>query len=320
MTGVALDCLDITAIQLQLIGDTGMTQAMEDDLREIMLLDEFLKQESDTGILCRHPHTIGHDQIKIQIFIPQCCFGIILTLLPFHQHLGNSLRKENLTDTGYRLRFLQNEYGPVIDLNFREDADDILLFQHFHMVLCHSLKLLVHVDVSLSGCDTLRRDIHAVPGQTKQFTDTKRTGKSKIDGNPKPLILTNLKSMEESGSIPDLTFLCFRFRDGCIDCRVLFNQIPLYSLMKTAAQDVMYLFHGCCRYVLNLFRATLSCDFVDCRSFQKRHVILLKYSGRDLVQLHGADDRYDIMLDHSCVAAIGGDSPGIFSVQGNVFL
>ena len=40
MTGVALDCLDITAIQLQLIGDTGMTQAMEDDLREIMLLDE----------------------------------------------------------------------------------------------------------------------------------------------------------------------------------------------------------------------------------------------------------------------------------------
>ena len=40
MTGVALDCLDITAIQLQLIGDTGMTKTVKYDSRKIILLNQ----------------------------------------------------------------------------------------------------------------------------------------------------------------------------------------------------------------------------------------------------------------------------------------
>lgn len=47
MTGITLYGFYITAIQFQLIGDAGMTQAVENDLWQIMLLDQLIKQYTD---------------------------------------------------------------------------------------------------------------------------------------------------------------------------------------------------------------------------------------------------------------------------------
>ena len=77
------------------------------------------------------------------------------------------------------------------------------------MVFGHSLELLIHIHIGLSGCDTLGRNIYTVPGQAKQFAHSKGTGKSKIDRDSEPLILAHLKGVEESGRIPDVTLLGF---------------------------------------------------------------------------------------------------------------
>ena len=43
MTGIALNCFNITPVQFQLIGDTGMSQAVKYHRREIMLLNQLLE-------------------------------------------------------------------------------------------------------------------------------------------------------------------------------------------------------------------------------------------------------------------------------------
>ena len=40
MTGVSLDSLDVTAVELEFVGNAGMTQAVEDNFREIMVLNQ----------------------------------------------------------------------------------------------------------------------------------------------------------------------------------------------------------------------------------------------------------------------------------------
>ena len=54
MTGIALDRFDVTAVQLQLIGDAGMTKAVKNNFRKIILLDELRKECCDSGLFCRH--------------------------------------------------------------------------------------------------------------------------------------------------------------------------------------------------------------------------------------------------------------------------
>ena len=43
VSGVTLDRLYISAVQLQFVGDAGMTQAVENDFRKIMLVDQLCK-------------------------------------------------------------------------------------------------------------------------------------------------------------------------------------------------------------------------------------------------------------------------------------
>ena len=47
MTGVTLNSLDISAVQLQLVCNARMTQAMEDNLRKVILSERITK---DTGV------------------------------------------------------------------------------------------------------------------------------------------------------------------------------------------------------------------------------------------------------------------------------
>lgn len=68
MTGIALYRLDVTAVQLQFVGDAGMAETVKDDSRKIILFDKFRKKCCDSGLLCRHAQAIGHDQIEVHIF------------------------------------------------------------------------------------------------------------------------------------------------------------------------------------------------------------------------------------------------------------
>lgn len=69
VTGVTLNRLDIAAVQLQLVCNTGMTKAVKHNLGQIMRFDQFLKQRSDTGMLNWSSKRIRHNKIVIDILL-----------------------------------------------------------------------------------------------------------------------------------------------------------------------------------------------------------------------------------------------------------
>ena len=63
MARVPLHCLHIPAIQLQFICNTGVTNAVENDFREIMLLDQRMELVVDAGRLDRVAEWSGNYEI-----------------------------------------------------------------------------------------------------------------------------------------------------------------------------------------------------------------------------------------------------------------
>ena len=78
VTGVTLNGFDITAVQLQLISDTGMTQRMEDNRRKTILLDQFLHAMADRCSFGRHTKRSGEYQVVILILITKHFFTGLL--------------------------------------------------------------------------------------------------------------------------------------------------------------------------------------------------------------------------------------------------
>lgn len=44
MTGISLDGFNVTTIELQLVGNTGMSKTVKDHFREVVLLDQPVKR------------------------------------------------------------------------------------------------------------------------------------------------------------------------------------------------------------------------------------------------------------------------------------
>ena len=181
-----------------------------------------------------------HHQLIIMIFSPKFLFGEILVLFPVDQHLSNRPRQINPSCTGQCFRPLQNEYRCCRTDLLRKHAEDILFLQFLHYAFPDALEFLIDEDGRLPFCQALFRDIHAVPGQAKQFPDPQRARKSEIDGQFQALVLTYLKGMEQGVRIPDVPglFLCCR---NCRQlCRILLDQFPLHRLCKSTVQKFMY--------------------------------------------------------------------------------
>lgn len=190
MAGITLNRFDIAAVQFQLISDAGMTKTVKDDLWQIILLNQFCKEGSDARLFRRHAQAICHDQIEICIFIAKGFFREILLPFPLYQHLSDSLRKEDLAGTGCRLWFLQYKDGFIAFPQFRKDAKHVLLAQSLHNTLIDTLQFFIHINIGFSGGNAFRRDVYAIPGQAKQFPNSKGTGKCQVDGQLQALILT----------------------------------------------------------------------------------------------------------------------------------
>ena len=116
MTGVSLNCLYIAAVQLQLVGDAGVPEAVEDHLRKIIRFDQPGKAILDNGRLPRGSAGAADHQIVIRVFIAKGVPCQILFPFKVHQHLRHCMRKENLADTALCLRSLQNHdcHRPLI--------------------------------------------------------------------------------------------------------------------------------------------------------------------------------------------------------------
>ena len=293
---------------------------MEHDLRKAIRLDQLFEQRCNPGIFNGCSKRTGHDQIVVVVFPANGLFCEILRKLPLHQHFRNGLRQKHLAGTGGCFRLFQNQDGLVCFTGIREHTKHILLVQNRKCRFAHPLQLLIDIDKRLTGSDALRRDVHAVPGETKDLPHTHRAGKRQINCQLQPFILTYFQGMEQCFCIPDFSFVNLRLGNRCIDCRILFHQLPLYRLMEGASQYVVNPFDRTGSDILRFLFCILPVGHLsDRRSLKQLHVILLQHAGGNVRQLHGTDQRKYVVVHQSVGAGIHGERPGTFSVDCNVF-
>ena len=189
MTGVTLYGLDVALVQLELVGDTGVPKAVEDDRRQIVFFDQVLQCFTDLCRFARQPNRRCDHQIKIGVFVADGFNRCILLHLPGNEHLCHRFRKENFTDTRGSLGRFQHKCSPVVNALIREDRNDVLGVQCLHRLFTHTLQFLGNGDGCLSGLDALIGYIHTVPCQGQKLADAKRTGEGKVEAKLQPGIL-----------------------------------------------------------------------------------------------------------------------------------
>ena len=165
---------------------------VEHDRRQVVFLNQILHCLANDRGLRRHSHRRSDHKIEIHVLVAKGLNRCVLIKLPGHQHFRDRLGQEHLTGTCHRFRFFQNQCGGVLDALFREGEDDILGFQRAHRSLLDPLKLLVNEYGSLPGGNAFISDIHAVPGQGKQFANTQGAGKRQIQAELQPGITAAL--------------------------------------------------------------------------------------------------------------------------------
>lgn len=103
VTGVTLYGLDVALVQLELVGDTGVPKAVEDDRRQIVLFNQVLQRLPDLCRFARQPNRRCDHKIKIGILVADGFNRCVLLHFPGDEHLSYRFRKENLADTCGRL-------------------------------------------------------------------------------------------------------------------------------------------------------------------------------------------------------------------------
>ena len=165
MPGISLGSFDIAAVQLQLIGDTGMTEAVEHDSRQIVSLDEGTEGSIDGTGLRRHSQRTCHHEIKVLILIAQSVDGFLLAFLPLDQHLRHGTRQEDFSYRGSGFRSLQYLNRGGSGGHRRKYQHNILTVKLVQCIAADSLQLLIDLNISLALGNRLRRNLHTIPGK-----------------------------------------------------------------------------------------------------------------------------------------------------------
>ena len=107
ISGISLDRFHIPAVQLELIGNAGVPEAVEDHFRQVMFPDQFMKSVIDPGGLHRKSERARHNEVIILILAAEGFLHFQLLVPVTDQHLRNGFRKEDLS---YKCA---EENGPV---------------------------------------------------------------------------------------------------------------------------------------------------------------------------------------------------------------
>ena len=88
MTGVALDGFHIAAIEFQLVGDAGVAERMEYNMRQSVFFDKFI--ESTVNHLAFHRTAIAgaKDQVIVDVFVSKQIHQLVDFFFSLYQHIG----------------------------------------------------------------------------------------------------------------------------------------------------------------------------------------------------------------------------------------
>ena len=108
MTGVTLNGFDIAAVQLEFVCNTGMSEAMENHFREIVLLDQAIQGCIDGGMHCWKTQRAGNHQIVVGVLVAQSLLDVVLVSLVGDQHFSNRSGQKHRSDAALGFGLLQN--------------------------------------------------------------------------------------------------------------------------------------------------------------------------------------------------------------------
>lgn len=193
-------------------------------------------------------------------------------------------------------------------------------FQCIHRGFLDPLKFLVDVNRRSSGGDAFIGNIHAVPCQRQQFTDTQGAGKRQVQAKLQPRIIAAFNRLEQRRCVPDLPLLSFMLGQGGIARRILFDQIPFLCLCERTPQEIMNFLYSRCSYKSSFPGVFLLAHLLNGRYFLQCLIILLQRAGRYLAQLQFTDNWLDVVPDQASIAGICGDRPFRFPIQLHIAL
>ena len=125
-------------------------------------------------------------------------------------------------------------------------------------------------------------------------------------------VITRFQCLHQHLRCPNLTFLRFCLGHGCIHCRILFHQIPFYSLTKSTPQYLMnFIYRGFC----NRTGSVHILGTLYCRHFQKILIILFHEMRIDTGELYFADCRQYVIIYQTDISSISRNTPFIMSVN-----
>ena len=120
---------DIAAVQLELVCNAGVSEAVENHFGEIVFLNQLLQCTVNGGLFGRHSQRAGNHKIVVRIFRTQCFLCHILLCFEFNEHFSNCFGQEDGSDTAVRFRAFQNLNRGTAGTQRGKTSDDIFVFQ-----------------------------------------------------------------------------------------------------------------------------------------------------------------------------------------------
>ena len=100
MSGISLDCFDISTAQFQFVCNTCMAPTVKNHIRKTFLINYFLHLVTNITVIDRHSKRSGLYQVVIRILTAKCLLYLILFLLYINKTLCNKLWNINFAFTG----------------------------------------------------------------------------------------------------------------------------------------------------------------------------------------------------------------------------
>ena len=167
--------------------------------------------------------------------------GVLLLALLCLKLVDNGRRNKNPANARFGLGLFQNEHARVALRALRVEEEDVFLLKRLHGRLVDTLELFFNHDGCRSGCDALRRNIDAVPGQAENFADSHTARERKVDSQLKTSIITNIECEKNRLGIPDFTFLGYSLRNRGMESWILLHKLLL--LLVFAGYLVAFVMH-----------------------------------------------------------------------------
>ena len=175
-----------------------------------MLPDQFVQCVRKLSSLHRIAEVLTEYQTIVMIIAVEHFPDLVLSLPLGFQHLHNSRRNIDASDTALRLRSLQDQLGRRVSRlaePWRKDLDDVFSFQSFHSTHGYAQEFLLDPDAGPVFRYRFIADVHTVPGKAESLADPERSSKSEIDRQLQLFVLADLVGIHYRLRGPDFPLL-----------------------------------------------------------------------------------------------------------------